>query len=148
MLMGCQTIKHWFSPIELHQITVKVIAEKNINPNLQGKPCPLVLQLYQMSDSDAFSTSDYINIYNDQQGTLKKDLLSERVIGIVYPGKTIEKTFDLKDGVSYVGVIADFSDSSDANAKVLFKPKSEGKSLLVLDVDGVNLSSRRSDNND
>ncbi len=148
MLTGCQTIKRWFFPIEPHQIIVKVTTKKNINPNLKGKPCPVVLQLYQLSGSDAFSISDYINIYKDQQGTLKQDLLSESVLGIVYPGKTIEKTFDLKDDANYVGIIANFSDFADANSKVLFKLKVEGQSILALDIDGVNLSSKRSDKNE
>ena len=136
LLSGCS-----FSGAELApQIVLNIKAASNINPNVEGKPSPLELRVYQLTNSQAFSQADFIQIYNDEQGVLKAELLLTRQLESILPGETRQEVFPLAAETKYIGVIAGFADYREAKNKVIYKPIILGTTAINIEVDGINLS--------
>ena len=136
LLSGCSV-----SGVELAtQFVLDIEASSNINPNVEGKASPLELRVYQLTDSQAFSQADFIQIYNDEQGVLKAELLLTRQLESILPGETRQDVFPLAAETKYIGVIAGFADYREAKNKVIYKPIILGTTAINIEVDGINLS--------
>lgn len=137
LLSGCS---FWGSSDVTPQLFLNIKASANINPNVEGLPSPLEVRVYQMTDSQAFSQADFIQLYNDAQGVLKAELLLTRELASLLPSEERKEVIPLAAGTKYIGVIAGFADYREAKNKVIYQPLVVGSAVLNIDLDGVNLS--------
>ncbi|WP_299017757.1 type VI secretion system lipoprotein TssJ [uncultured Photobacterium sp.] len=139
LLGGCSSWMFWkdASPLLL---VVNIEAANNINPNVDGLASPLEMRIYQLSDSEAFNQASFIDLYSDDQGTLKADLLSKRQLESVFPGDTRQLTMPQIAETQYIGVVAAFADYREAKSKALL-PVQAGLPIAVnIIIDGINIS--------
>ncbi len=136
LLSGCSFWGNDLAP----QLVINIQAEANINPNVEGKPSPVEVRIYQLSDSQAFNQADFIQLYNDAQGVLKAELLIARQLASVLPNESRKEVIPLAAETKYIGVIAGFADYREAKNKVIYQPVVLGSSAISIQLDGVNLS--------
>ncbi|ELA9196628.1 type VI secretion system lipoprotein TssJ [Vibrio sp. Vb2110] len=137
VLSGCS---FWGDEQAVPQLVVNIKAASNINPNVEGKPSPVELRIYQLTDSQAFNQADFIQIYNDEQGLLKAELLLARQLASVLPGESRQEILPMAAGSKYIGVIAGFADYREAKNKVIYKPLIVSSAAINIEIDGINLS--------
>ncbi len=91
-------------PCDVQIITLNIYAADNINPNENGNPRPVLVQLYQLKNEVRMENATYDQIYKDAKGTLEDDLLKVDEISI-YPNDLVEVKFErLKEASTLAGV--------------------------------------------
>lgn len=135
LLTGCS-----FWQVEAPQLVININAAWNINSNIEGIPSPVELKIYQLSDSSAFTASDFLQIFSDDQGTLKAELLLVRQLPSIFPGESRQTIIPLAVNAKYIGIIAGFANYEEAKNKIIFQPVIENKTLVNIEIDGINLS--------
>jgi len=136
LLSGCSFWGNDLAP----QLVINIQASANINPNVEGKPSPVEVRIYQLSDSQAFNQADFIQLYSDAQGVLKAELLIARQLASVLPSENRKEVIPMAAETKYIGVIAGFADYREAKNKVIYQPVVLGSSAINIQLDGVNLS--------
>ena len=122
------------------QLVLNIHAASNINPNIDGKPSPLELRVFQLTDSAAFEQADFLSIYSDEQGVLKAELVLSRHLPSLLPGETRKEIAPLGNGVKYIGIIAGFANYREAKNQVIYKPVIDDSTVINVEIDGINLS--------
>ncbi|WCE31030.1 type VI secretion system lipoprotein TssJ [Vibrio sp. SCSIO 43137] len=122
------------------KLTVKITAQDNINPNVNGKASPLELRIYQLSDDDAFNQASFLQLYSDDQGALKSGLTAKRHLPSILPGETREEEFPLVLDSRYIAVLGAFANYREAKSKAIYKIDQFGLVTVNISVDGLNVS--------
>lgn len=136
ILLGCSL----FGAEKQPQLVLNVKAASNINSNLDGIPTPLEVRIYQLTDSQAFSQAEFIQIYNDEQAVLKAELIFSRRLGSLFPGEHRQEMIPIAAGTLYIGFIAGFADYQNAKNKVIYAPITGKSSIVNIEIDGINMS--------
>jgi len=137
LLSGCS---FWGQEDITPQLFLKIKAASNINPNVEGKPSPIEIRVYQLSDSQAFEQAEFIQLYSDAQGVLKAEVLLTRELASLLPSEERNETLPLASETKYIGVIAGFADYREAKNKAIYQPMVLGSSAINIVLDGINLS--------
>lgn len=137
ILSGCSS---WGDETLEQNLVINIRAATNINPNVEGKPSPVELRLFQLTNRNAFELSDFIKVYSDGQGVLKAELVAYRQLPSILPGENRQEIIPLGTGVKYIGVIAGFADYREAKNKVIYKPVIVNSAAIDIEIDGINLS--------
>ncbi|PSV49208.1 type VI secretion system lipoprotein TssJ [Photobacterium indicum] len=137
LLSGCS---FWGQEDITPQLFLKIKAASNINPNVEGKPSPIEIRVYQLSDSQAFEQAEFIQLYNDAQGVLKAEVLLTRELASLLPSEERNETLPLASETKYIGFIAGFADYREAKNKAIYQPMVLGSSAINIVLDGINLS--------
>jgi type VI secretion system protein VasD len=91
-------------PCDVQIVTLNIYAADNINPNENGNPRPVVVQLYQLKNEVRMENATYDQIYRDAKGTLEDDLLKVDELSI-YPNDLVEVKFErIKEASTLAGV--------------------------------------------
>jgi type VI secretion system protein VasD len=91
------------------RLSIRIDADTSINPDIRGRPSPVVLRLYALTSLTAFDTADFMSLYSLDRATLGGELI-EREELMLEPGemKVIDKL--LPPQARAVGVVAGFRD--------------------------------------
>lgn len=137
LLSGCS---FWSNHLGEPKLVINITAADNINPNFKGQPSPVELRIYQLTNSNAFEQSNFIQIYNDEQSVLTAELAVVRQLLSLMPGEVRQEVIPLGTGVKFIGVIAGFADYRAAKNKVIYEPIIFNSVTINIEVDGINLS--------
>ncbi|OAN17832.1 Type VI secretion lipoprotein/VasD [Photobacterium jeanii] len=139
MLSGCSSWMFWKdnSPAV---VVAHIEAANNINPNIDGLASPLEVRIYQLADSEAFKQANFLDLYNDDQGALKADLLSKRQLASVLPSGKQSVEIPQINEVKYIGVIAAFANYREAKNKAIVAVEPDTKIEVNVMIDGINVS--------
>lgn len=95
------------------KVKAAIVAAEDVNPNVQGRPSPVRLILYQLAAADAFNDADFMAVYDPESDVLGDDLL-KRTPHMIQPGQTLEFEEEFEEGTQFLGVIAGFRDIENA----------------------------------
>ena len=98
---------------------LQLSASPDVNPNSLGKPAPIVLQVIKLRDARQFKQEDFLNLYKDPQGRLGNDLIEIIKLKELAPGESRKESFDLTPEVKFLGVLGEYIQYEDANAKAV-----------------------------
>ena len=126
------------------RIEVTVAASPLINPDLDGRPSPLVVRLYQLSAPESFEQADFAQIYENDQKTLGKTMLG-RYQMIVQPGTAQAITAKAEPDVAFIGVVAGFRDFGDATWRTIVPLHGKKHTTLEIDVSRLSLKAAAQD---
>lgn len=139
LLSGCSYLK-FGDNASLLQVVVNIEAAGNINPNVDGLASPLEIRIYQLQDSEAFNQAGFIDLYNDDQGVLKADLLSKRNLDSVLPNEKRQIVLSLISGTQFVAVVAAFANYREAKNKAILMVQAGMPIIIDAQIDGINVS--------
>jgi type VI secretion system protein VasD len=109
------------------------------NPDVEGRPSPVVVRVYQLKEEGAFNNAEYFALVDKEQETLGPSLVSREEYEL-RPQET--RKFELKSPpeAKYLGVIAGFRDIRNAKWKaVAAVPEKDLKDPLRLQEMAVNI---------
>lgn len=102
VLGGCSSLSPYSDTTKL-DLTLQ--ASEDLNPDLHGRPSPIVVRLLELKNPSSFSNSDFFSLYQRPKESLMPDLVSFEELE-VRPGEARELKLSVRPGSRYVGVIA------------------------------------------
>jgi type VI secretion system protein VasD len=95
------------------KVVIRITSDNDINPDITGRPSPIVLRIYALKSDDIFNNADFFAIY-EQDKTILGDTMTAREEVELAPGDSIEmeKEFDME--TTHVGVMAAYRDLDNA----------------------------------
>jgi type VI secretion system protein VasD len=95
------------------EVVITINAAADINPDISGRPSPIVVRIYSLKSDNTFNNADFFAIYEKDSAVLGDTMTSREELEIS-PGDSIEleKEFDLK--TTHVGVVAAYRDLDNA----------------------------------
>jgi len=79
------------------------------NPDLDGRPSPVVVTIYELSSRTIFDNQDFFSLYESAESILGPDLLSKQELEL-QPEQKFEQTLVLNKNANYVGVVVAYRD--------------------------------------
>lgn len=106
LLVGCSSVSP-FSAVTKLDLTLT--ASEQVNPDLHGRPSPVVVHLLELRHSAAFSNADFFSLYNRAEQALPKDWVSSEELEL-RPGEQLVLKLSVGPQSRYVGVLAAYRD--------------------------------------
>ena len=135
MSSACSTL----SPnSRLTKLDLELGASDRLNPDLNGRPSPIVLRLLELKSPVAFENADFFSLYERAKETLAPDLVASEELEL-RPGEKRELKLTTKDGSRYVGVLAAYRDLPESQWRYVVKltPAQLTQARLRLEQDGI-----------
>lgn len=111
------------------KLQVTFTASPLINPDLDGRPSPVVVRLYQLATAEAFQQADFLGLYEKDDKALGKSLLSKAEI-IIEPGGIKGVASAVNPETSFIGVVVGFRKFEEAKWRALFPLQGEKRTAL------------------
>jgi type VI secretion system protein VasD len=138
MLAGCST----FSPFShLTKLNLRLTASDQLNPDMNGRPSPIVVRLYELKHAVAFENADFFSLYERAKESLAPDMVATEELEL-RPGETVELKLSVQKGSRYVGVVAAYRDLSQSSwrSTLYLAPQTATEVDLTLDDSGIHPS--------
>lgn len=113
---------------------LQFFAAKNINPDQDDNPSPVVVRIYQLSSRTIFDNNDFFALYEDPEGTLSVDLLGKDQF-VLKPRDELDHRMQLESNTKYIGILVAYRDIENARWRTVIKvdPKKEKNFYIALD---------------
>jgi type VI secretion system protein VasD len=119
-------------------LELTVVGGPLLNPNAQGRASPVVVRIFDLSETGAFESADYTALFERPPESLQHDILGQEEL-VLRPGDMQERNRPLAPGVKAVGVVAAFRDLEHAvwRVTVRIRPGKRNFVLIGLDQDRI-----------
>src|SRR6266705_617613 len=79
------------------------------NPDLYGRPSPIVVRVYELKSLAAFNSADFFSLFDKEQETLGSDLVGREQYDL-RPAEIRPYLRQLQADTKFIGVVAAFRD--------------------------------------
>ncbi len=104
---------------------VSISATADVNPDLQGRPSPVILYILELSSVEQFNGLDYMSLTQPSGAALGSTLLSKQQ-EILQPGASRELPLELNPQTRVIGLVAGYRDIDNATWRTSV-PITQGK---------------------
>jgi type VI secretion system VasD/TssJ family lipoprotein len=91
------------------ELQMAIQAGNQLNPDLQGRPAPVVVRLYLLRAGINFGAADFFSLYERDAAVLGPDLLAREEVQL-RPGATVSIARKFPDDARFLGVLVAFRD--------------------------------------
>ena len=135
VLAGCSSISPYSSMTKL-DLTLQ--GSEKLNPDLHGRPSPIVLRLIELKHPVSFETADFFSLYQRPKEALSPDMVVLEELEL-RPGEHREMKLSVQPGSRYVGVLAAYRDLPESKWRVVIplQEQAHNYSVLHLDAQGI-----------
>ncbi|RMP68566.1 hypothetical protein ALQ18_03562 [Pseudomonas marginalis pv. marginalis] len=138
LLAGCSSLSPFST---LTKLDLTLTASEQLNPDLNGRPSPVVVHLLELKHPVAFEHADFFSLYERAELALNKDWARSEELEL-RPGEHL--TFKLRSEPQsrYVGVVAAYRDLPHVQWRwvLALTPQQVTRAHLVLDESGIRLA--------
>lgn len=106
-------------------LTLRLIAEADINPDEKNRPSPLFIRLYELKSTRQFERANFIDLYERDKEVLGADLIAKQTLKRLKPGDERKDKLVLNPETRYVGLVAEFFQYQKATFKVVIPVAAE-----------------------
>ncbi|MBD1556920.1 type VI secretion system lipoprotein TssJ [Vibrio sp. S9_S30] len=110
LLTGC-SVANYVVPA---YATLEFEVSNKANPDLNGRPSPVVIHVYEITSNTLFESQDFFALYEKPEEVLGPDLIHKQEFTFA-PGSVEQYEVSMNAEVQYVGVIAAYRDIENAN---------------------------------
>ncbi len=86
------------------KLDAKFIASKNLNPDLDGRPSPVVVRFYELKSLSIFDNADFFALYEQDKSLLGEDLVRKEEMRFL-PGETLDYLRELQPDTRFIGIL-------------------------------------------
>ena len=135
LLAGCSTLSPYSHVTKLN---LKLTASDQLNPDVNGRPSPIVVRLFELKHPVAFENADFFSLYERATESLAPDMVATEELEL-RPGETVELKLRVESGSRYVGVLASYRDLPDTKWRYTqqLPPAEVTDADLILDQSGI-----------
>lgn len=119
LMSGCATVAYVWEPYA----EVTLVASKDLNPDISGRPSPMRVKLYELSSRATLDNLEFESAF-DRGETLLGEQLLDHATFVLQPGQTITHRFDLEERSAYIAIVAGYRDLGQARWRQIYKVKS------------------------
>jgi len=133
-ITGCSVTSRVWPPYD----KVLITADKNVNPDINNRPSPVEVKIYELSSRTTFDNLDFDGLFNHPDAQLSDELLSKLVF-FLQPNETLKHKIKMQKETSYIAVLAAYRDIDNIRWKHIYKVKSHGhyRHKITLSADGI-----------
>ncbi|WP_028239104.1 type VI secretion system lipoprotein TssJ [Stutzerimonas azotifigens] len=135
LLAGCSAL----SPnSELTKLDLTLAGSDRLNPDLNGRPSPIVVRLIELKHPVAFQNADFFSLYQRPKQALSPDMVIQEELEL-RPGEQRTLKLHVQEGSRYVGVLAAYRDLPETNWRLVIPlvHRARNQSRLGLDEHGI-----------
>lgn len=134
-LLGCSALSPYSTQTRLE---LKLSANELLNPDINGRPSPVVVRLLELKNPVAFETRDFFSLYGRTDETLAQDLTASEELEL-RPGDSVDLKLHMEPGSRYVGVMAAYRNLPETRWRYVIELTSAGltRADLTLSDDGI-----------
>ena len=129
LLAGCSGVS---------SIKANLHADKDLNPDLNGRPSPLVVRLYELKSLSVFNNADFFNLF-EQDVALLGDELQMRDELAFQPGESKSLERDLRVDTRYIGLIGAYRDIENARWRDSIEVDGDLELVIELGAKGIDI---------
>ena len=107
-----------------------IAANAEINPDVGGRPSPIVVRVYQLRTAEAFNTAEFFALFDEEQKVLGQELISRDEF-MVTPMETRTIDVSLAGETRFVGVIGAFRDIRNAQWRSVVAAPRKGFTVSI-----------------
>lgn len=100
-------------------VDVRLSATAEVNPDIEGRPSPIAVKLYELSRRAEFDSLDFEAAFTRSEALLGDTLLSASE-HILLPGQTLERRIELHPATAHVAVVAAYRAIDEAHWKLVY----------------------------
>ncbi|MGE6531140.1 type VI secretion system lipoprotein TssJ [Pseudomonas sp. NPDC077382] len=135
VLSGCSAL----SPnSDLTKLDLSLQGSDRLNPDLNGRPSPVVIRLLELKHPVAFENADFFSLYQRPKEALSPDMVIQEELEL-RPGEQRDLKLFVQDGSRYVGVMAAYRDLPESSWRFVIplQHKAQNRIELMLDERGI-----------
>lgn len=106
-------------------VTIRFIADADVNPDDKNRPSPLFVRLYELKSPQQFERANFIDLYERDKEVLGADMLAKQTLKRLKPGDERKDKLVLSTQTRYVGLMAEFFQYQKAKFKIVIPVASE-----------------------
>ncbi|MDB5993528.1 MAG: type secretion protein [Pseudomonas sp.] len=135
LLAGCSALSPYST---LTKLDLTLSANDRLNPDLHGRPSPIVVRLIELKNPVAFENVDFFSLYERPKESLAPDLVASEELEL-RPGESLDLKLSVDSGSRYVGVLAAYRDLPETKWRyvVSLSPNERTHAELRLDQAGI-----------
>ena len=135
LLAGCSSLSPYSN---VTKVNLKLTGSDQLNPDLNGRPSPIVVRLFELKHPVTFENADFFSLYERAKESLNPDLVATEELEL-RPGETVELKLSVEEGSRYVGVLAAYRDLPETEWRytVQVTPQELTEADLTLDQTGI-----------
>lgn len=135
LIAGCTSLSPYS---HITKLNLRLTASDQLNPDLNGRPSPIVVRLFELKHPVSFENADFFSVYERAKEALALDMVASEEMEL-RPGETVQLKLSLEGGSQYVGVLAAYRDLSDTQWRytVQVTPMDATDADLTLDQSGI-----------
>ncbi|MDN3519585.1 type VI secretion system lipoprotein TssJ [Aquisalimonas lutea] len=115
-----------------------LVASEDVNPDVDGRPSPVVVRVYQLTDRNTFDTLDFRDAFGNAESLLGRELKGAAEFTL-RPGESLEHTTELAGDASHMAVVAGYRAIDAARWKLVYSvsPNWYSDHRVTLTADGL-----------
>ena len=140
LLTACVSNK----PVQIFhtKIAADIIATDDLNPDVNGRPSPLVVRIYELKNAEAFEQADFFTLYDDEATTLEGHLIIREEIELT-PGEQREIRRRLNEETKYLGIVAAYRDIDQSRWRAAEPINAKKVNALTIEIGRHNVTINR-----
>ena len=119
-LVSCGSTRELLNIDTATELTI--IASPDLNPDQDGRPSPIIIKVFALTDDRQFKREDFLSLYEDPTERLGSDLISSYELKEYSPEESRKEVVPLTPETRFIGIMAEFIQYDRA------------KSLLILPI--------------
>jgi len=134
-IAGCSTLSPYS---DLTKLDLTLEGSPELNPDLNGRPSPIVLRPMALKHPVAFEHADVFSLYQRPREALAPDLVTVEELEL-RPGESRELKLSVDEDARFVGVVAAYRNLPETSWRFVIpvQEQSTTRSTLALDAAGI-----------
>ncbi len=124
------------------KIQVNISVSSLVNPDINGRPSPIVVRLYELKNIGKFEEANFYKLFEDHEASLGSDLLASEKFHFK-PGDTKTLGHTVAPDTKYIAVTAAFRDFNQAVWRDSIAIESAKTSELSVVLDNLTVSIKK-----
>lgn len=135
LLAGCGSLSPFST---LTKLDLSLTASDTVNPDLHGRPSPVVVRLLELRHPAAFENADFFSLYSHAEQALPKDWVNSEELEL-RPGEQQVLKLSIEPQSRYIGVLAAYRDLPHVQWRLVLPVTRQQltRAQLLLDESGV-----------
>lgn len=129
-ISGCSMMNFFVSP----STTLNFVAAKNLNPDIETRPSPVVVKVFELASRGAVETADFFSLYSDYEAILGPELLNKEEL-VFNPGQKLTYERELNKNTRFIAVLVAYQDIENSRWRdvIAVNPKSYDEFSVYLE---------------
>jgi type VI secretion system protein VasD len=92
---------------------LQISATADVNPDMQGRPSPIILHVMELNSTEQFNRLDYMGLTQPSGAALGPELLGKNQV-VLQPGESKTLPLELNPMTTAIGLVAGYRDIDNA----------------------------------